>query len=701
MTDSPLSISTPLADIAAIPAGVRDGLAALRLRTVGDLVRHLPLRHEREEAESPISDAHDLVEQEGQANLSLRGTVSRVQLRRGRMTRVEVVVEDHSGSALLTFFNMPWLARRIHPGQVGIAEGRGKLHGPVLQLANPKWTPIDEEIPTAAREGRIRPIYPAREDLPSNRIEQAVEAVLDASLPQIPETLPQSYRDAHDLMSLAECYRAMHRPADLEEPRRARRRLALEELLVMQLAVAMRRHRWRHTVSAPTLPSLPEVDRRIRERMPFAYTPGQNAAVAEIAADLAATVPMNRLLQGDVGSGKTAVALHAMLLAAAAGRQAILMAPTELLAEQHHRVMQRLLAHSDVEISLLVGGLPAAIRRSRLERLAAGEIDLVVGTHALLSEGVAFGNLGLVVIDEQHRFGVSQRKVLREHRGADGTRPHVLVMTATPIPRTLSLTLLGDLDVTTIPDRPPGRSLPATRVVASRQREEVFAYLRTRIESGEQCYVVVPAIEEGDAGLKAVSTELDRLRDGAFRDLVVEGLHGRMPTEEREAVMERFRAGEIHVLVATVVIEVGVDVPNATLMAIEQAERFGLAQLHQLRGRVARSERRGLCVCIADATTPDAEARMEAIASTDDGFRIAELDLEIRGPGELFGARQSGLAPLRVADLRTDLDLLAAARRDARAWIERSPDLAEPDEAALRRKVMTLYGDVLGLVEVA
>ncbi|MGA1057853.1 MAG: ATP-dependent DNA helicase RecG [Phycisphaerales bacterium] len=699
--DSTITLATPLASVRAIPAAVAKSLATLDVHTVGELVRHLPMRHEQEEAESSIADARQLVESGSTANLSLRGTIASVRMRHGRMTRVEATLEDDSGSALMTFFNMPWLAKRLHPGQAGIAEGKGKLHGPVLQIVNPRWTPFEEATPLAAREHRIRPVYPGREDLPSERIAKAVEAILEPALAQIVDALPETYRRERELPPLPECYRRMHRPTDRDEPLAARRRLAFEELLLMQLAVAMRRHQWRSTAKAPVFPRSAEIDARIAARIPFALTTGQRKAIDEIAADLATEFPMNRLLQGDVGSGKTAVAADAMLRAVAAGRQAMLIAPTEILAEQHERVLKAMLAESEVEIALLTGNLSAPVRRERLERLADGRLDLVVGTHALLGDAVAFHDLGLVVIDEQHRFGVSQRAALRSHRGKHGEVPHVLVMTATPIPRTLSMTLLGDLDVTTISDRPPGRSLPATRVVGPDKRDDVYAYLRKRIEQGEQAYVVVPAIEEGDAGTAAVSTHAAFLADGPWRGLRIEGIHGRMPAAERDAVMEKFRAKELDALVATIVIEVGVDVPNATLMAIEHAERFGLAQLHQLRGRVARSERRGLCVCIAEATTNEAQARMEAIASTDDGFRIAELDLLIRGPGEMFGARQSGLAPLRVADLERDRDLLALARRDARAWIERSPRLDRADEAALRRKVLATYGDALGLSDVA
>jgi ATP-dependent DNA helicase RecG len=703
MPDPPSTLhpDTPLAEVEGIGAPLAGRLLGAGLCSVGDLLRHLPLRYEEELAEQSIAESVALLESQDRANLALRGTIATVRARAGGRSRVEAVLEDESGSLLLTWFNAPWLARRLHPGQEGIAEGVARRYGPMAQIVNPRWVPIRPGEAPPPREARIRPVYPAREELPSPQIEKAVQAVLERALPQLREGLPEWLRLRHELPEIRECYRRLHRPQTLEEPAAARRRLAFEELLLMQLAVAMRREQWRRTAKAPALPASAELLERIERRLPFALTPGQRQAIGEIAADLASTTPMNRLLQGDVGSGKTAVAAAAMLIAVAAGRQAVLIAPTEILAEQHARVLSQLLQGSEVRTGLLVGAMPAAARRELLAELAAGTLPLVVGTHALLSEGVALREPGLLVIDEQHRFGVSQRAALREHRGRGGERPHVLVMTATPIPRTLSLTLLGDLDTTTIKDRPPGRQSPATRVVPPSRRPEVHRYLRGRIEKGEQAFVVVPAIDEGDLGLAAVSTELASLREGAWQGLRVEGVHGRMPAEERDEIMERFRRGELDAIVATVIVEVGIDVPNATLMAIEHAERFGLAQLHQLRGRTARGARRGLCVAIAEPVTPEAEARMRAFAETDDGFRIAELDLEIRGPGEIFGERQSGMAPLRVADLRSDLPLLAVARAEARAWIEASPGLARPEEQAIRRKVFSLYGEVMGLVEVA
>ena len=408
---------------------------------------------------------------------------------------------------------------------------------------------------------------------------------------------------------------------------------------------------------------------------------------------------MNRLLQGDVGSGKTAVALYAMLLTAAHGHQAVLLAPTELLAEQHHASIQRMLEGSNVNIDLLTGTLPASERKSLLERITNGESNILVGTHALLSDSIAFNNLGLVIIDEQHRFGVEQRSRLRKP-DSEGRIPHVLVMTATPIPRTLSLTVFGDLDVTVIQHRPPGRQPVISRVVAPEQSDRVYGFLAERISAGEQGYIVVPAVDESELGLKDVGSHSAMLANGPLRNATIDVIHGRLDRNERERIMNAFREGRTDVLVATVVIEVGVDVPNATTMIIEHAERFGLAQLHQLRGRVGRGNARSVCAFISEPTTQEGIQRLEAISSTEDGFKIAELDLGIRGPGELFGARQSGLPPFKVADLIKDLDLLRMARTDADAWIERDPRLEAANAHTVRELLMKKYGPALGLGDV-
>jgi ATP-dependent DNA helicase RecG len=454
------------------------------------------------------------------------------------------------------------------------------------------------------------------------------------------------------------------------------------------------------------------IDRHIRDRFPFPLTKAQNRVVRELAADLGQAKPMNRLVQGDVGSGKTVVALYALLLAAAERKQGALMAPTELLAEQHYASITRMLKGSNVHIALLTGGRSAA-RQEVTDAIERGDIDIVVGTQALLTESVRFNELAVVVVDEQHRFGVLQRAAFRERNVAaaqtqDGRQhsPHYLVMTATPIPRTLSLTIFGDLDVSTIDQLPPGRSPIVTRVVRTAQSDEVYRYLQTRLERGEQAYVVLPAIDsnEGDDGngLKNVQDHVKMLEGRLGAAHCVAAVHGRLSREERDAVMEQFRSGAVQVLVATTVIEVGIDVPNATVMIVEHAERFGLSQLHQLRGRVGRGTdgRKSLCVFISDPTTEDGEARLKAIAGTTDGFKIAEADLEIRGMGDFFGTRQHGMPPLRVAVIPQDMDLLQLAKRDAEAVVAEDATLTSPRWATVRKLLLRQYGDALGLIDV-
>ncbi len=564
--------------------------------------------------------------------------------------------------------------------------------------------------------------------------------MLDRALPLIADHLDARYRAERGLLELAEAYRLIHRPSDDEQAAAARRRLAYDELLMLQLAVQMKRAERIAGTQSPALALTPKIDKAIRARFPFALTPAQDRVVREIASDLQKPTPANRLIQGDVGSGKTVVALYAMLMSVAGKHQAALMAPTELLAEQHMIGISRMLAGSSVRIALLTGSLAARERTSLLARIAKGDVDLIIGTHALLTETVRFHSLAAIIIDEQHRFGVHQRAALRS-KGDDASArplsPHTLVMTATPIPRTLALTLFGDLDVSTIDELPPGRKKIATRVVSPASRHDVYAYLAKRIDQGDQAYVVVPAIdsdaEEGIEGLRVgigegtggsrdhgiEGTEADSnaiaplqtslrsvaqvasdLARGPLKGKRIGQVHGRLKREDRERVMDAFRRGEIDCLVATTVIEVGVDVPNANVIVIEDAERFGLAQLHQLRGRVGRAGKSSVCILIGAPITEGAEARLSAIARMTDGFKLAERDFELRGFGDVIGLRQSGLPPFKVVDLSKDLDLLTLAKRDAEATVGTSPTLSAPAHALLRRRVLRAHGKWIGLADV-
>ncbi|MCX5640690.1 MAG: ATP-dependent DNA helicase RecG [Planctomycetota bacterium] len=701
MKNIELRPSTPIEAFPGVGPQVGQSFRHLGLATAGDLLRHFPMRYEHDRGERTVAELIELCERGESPVAALRVEVASVRHTPRPKPRSEATFEDDTGTVRAVWFHAPWMRQKLHPGGKGVIQGQAKLRGKYLELTNPRWEP-EGAVEAAPRSERLRPIYPASEEIGSAQIERAMVPALAGLLSQVEDPLPAEYRASRALPPLSECYRRMHAPVDMDEQREARRRLAFEELLLLQLGVMMKKRQMREGAKAPSVPVTAAVDARIRSRFPFVFTSEQDRACAEIAGDIAGVIPMNRLLQGDVGSGKTAVALYGMLAAVAAGGQAAIVAPTELLAEQHGASISRFLAGSDVRVELLTGSLGAAARRAALERIASGESQIAVGTHALLLEGAVFRNLSLAVIDEQHRFGVEQRAAMRAKVArATGEVPHILVMTATPIPRTLSLTVFGDLDVSVIRTRPAGRQPVTTKVVGRDKETEVYAYLRTRIDGGEQCYVVVPAVEESATGLKDADGTARALSAGVFAGLRIGVVHGQLARDDREATMDAFRRGEIDVLVATVVIEVGVDVANASLMVIEHADRFGLAQLHQLRGRVGRGERKSLCVFIGEPITDDARKRLDAISGTDDGFEIAELDLAIRGPGELFGSRQSGLPPFKVADLVHDMELLRLARRDAKDWIERDGDLSAPEHRLLRRKLMHSYGGALGLADVA
>lgn len=702
MTQTPQpSLTDSIDAIAGVGPRMAKAFATLGIRTIEDLLWHVPLRYELDRAGSSIDEAEEIVGHGAEAgeNIAVIGTLAAIRSTPGRSPRIEATLDDGTGTIRLIWFNAGWMRRKLRPGMTLSAEGRASRFKGYLQLTNPTWTILGDAEPFEERTEGFRPIYPATEELPSRKIATIIESILEDATARVTEPLSEAMRTHHALPPLGRAFRMVHQPSDLDEVETARRRLAFDELLLLQLGVMLKRQHLRSSLSAPSFPLTDAIHTRIIKRFPFELTSDQANACGEIARDLGSTIPMNRLLQGDVGAGKTVVALSGMLLAAAYSAQAVLLAPTELLAEQHHASITHMLSGSDVSVELLTGTLTARERGSLRDRIASGACSLLVGTHAVLSEDISFHNLGFVIIDEQHRFGVEQRARLRRPN-SDGVVPHVLVMTATPIPRTLSLTLFGDLDVTVIRHLPPGRQPIATRVVDPADSEKVYSFLAERVRSGEQGYVVVPAVDESELGLKNVHSHLETLASGPLHDATLAVLHGRMNRAEREEVMARFRAGTIDVLVATVVIEVGVDVANASMMVVEHAERFGLAQLHQLRGRVGRGTARSVCAFIGEPTTEDGRKRLEAIAETNDGFKIAELDLAIRGPGELFGARQSGMPPLRVANLVDDLDLLGLARRDAIEWIERDPHLREPSSKEAKRLVLSRYGTALGLGDV-
>jgi ATP-dependent DNA helicase RecG len=662
----------------------------LGVETVGDLLDYFPRDYQFEAGELPIDQ---LVP--GQI-ATARGEVVAVDYINGRPARFEATLDDGTGKLALAWFNSAFLRRMIHPGDLLQVQGMVKMFRNLPQMAQAKWTKIETDagVDTASR---LRPVYPASVKLSSEVIGDLIDQNLDAAVDGITEWFPPQLLAKRRLIGRRDAYRLIHRPGSLDDAAAARRRLVYDELMVMQLGLGIGKRLREGRITAPVLRTDKTLDRRIRRRFKFTLTPGQDQAIWQILHDLKSGRPMNRLLQGDVGSGKTVVAVYAMLTAVANKMQATLLAPTEVLAEQHFVTLSNMLAETGVKVGLFTGRTKRKTGKADLPALADGSIHLAVGTQALLQADIEFANLGLVVVDEQHKLGVQQRAVLKGKAFA----PHYLVMTATPIPRTLALSYFADFDVSSINELPPGRQPIDTRLVRSRQAGAMYEFVRTQIEKGRQAYIVLPKIDDdgSDTG-KSVMAELDRLGRGPLTGLRLAALHGQMSADEKQAVMLCFRDRKTDVLIATTVIEVGIDVPNATVMVIGDADKFGLSQLHQLRGRVGRGTELSYCLLMSDATGEPAQSRLKAMTETTDGFEIAELDLALRGPGEFFGTRQHGLPAFKLADLSQEMALLQDARDDAVALLAADPKLADPVHAPLRAALRKQIGDDLGLAQV-
>jgi ATP-dependent DNA helicase RecG len=654
-------------------------LARLGIETIRDLLLHLPRRHEDRRNPTPL--AH-LVPDGEQAALVRIESCRIARTRRG-LTLVRAGIVDQSGTAHAVWFNQPYLAQRLTRGLQVSLYGRVERTGRGVQFVAPEIEILDPDA-EAWNVGRLVPVYPATEGLPQRALRALMREALAGHAEGLPDALPPAVRAAHRLPELGAALWAAHFPDDEATAVHARRRLAFEELFVLQIGILRQRARLQATPRGAVYASGGGLLARFLASLPFSLTRAQRRAIDEILEDLRRPSPMNRLLQGDVGSGKTAVAAAALVRCVEGGFQGALMAPTEILAEQHFLTLDRLVSPLGVDVRLLVGGMDAGARTPALAMVRAGAPGIVVGTHALLEERVVFERLGLAVVDEQHRFGVMQRSRLRDK----GRAPDVLVMTATPIPRTLVLTVYGDLDVSVLDELPPGRTPVVTHVRPRGARPSVYAYVRDQASAGRQAFVVCPLIEESDTLQVRSAVELAReLEAGPLAGLRVDVLHGRLPAAQKAARMEALRAGRIDVLVATTVIEVGIDVPNASLMIIEDADRYGLAQLHQLRGRVGRGAAKSHCVLIADPATEEGRRRLEVMRRTTDGFVIAQEDLRLRGPGEVLGVRQHGIGGLRIADPLTDLALLEEAKTAAAAVLAADPELAGEEAAVLAAAV--------------
>jgi ATP-dependent DNA helicase RecG len=653
-----------------------EAAAQAGIASIWDLLLRFPRRH-RDLQVRPLAEIAP--GETGTAVVEVLGAQPR-PFRKRRLTIVGVKVGDGSGHLRATWFNQPWVAAKLTPGVRLLVTGKRSERG----LAVNQWELIgaggEEEAEQEAEPGgSFVPVHPATEDLPPRRIREWAEQAVEWA-PNAIEGLPAELRFRRGLCAVADALRAVHFPQSEAELAGARRRLAFEELFLHQAVLATRKRRHRSARPAPRFGAAGEPVGRWLESLPFEPTGDQRLALADVDADLDRGEPMQRLLMGEVGSGKTVVAVYAMLRALEAGHQAVLMAPTETLAEQHALTLDRLLGAEATPFTLLTGATPAATRRRALEQLASGELGLAVGTHALIEPTVRFARLGLVVVDEQHRFGVEQRRAL-DSKGVEGMAPHVLHMTATPIPRTLSLTAYGDLDTTALHQLPAGRQPVATRLVAEDEREGAYEFIRARLREGRQAFVVCPLVSESEKQPgKAAEVEAERLRAGELRGFELGVLHGQMHSAQKAEVMAAFAAGETDVLVATTVIEVGIDVGNATVMVIEGAERFGVSQLHQLRGRVGRGDHASVCLLFPEEAGELARRRLHAVADENDGFKLAEVDLELRGEGEILGTRQSGLPRFAVASLPEDGPQLLEARDEVLALLRRYGSL---EDAAL------------------
>ena len=657
--------------------------AALGIETLEDLICHFPRGYEDRTRILTISQLEPDVPACFRA--TVMSTPRTAHIRKG-LDVTKVTVADHSGRLNLTFFNRKFSTDQLRYGEEYIFYGA--LQGDYMgySMTSPDFEPVNAAAITTRR---VLPIYPLTAGLTNAAMLRAVrQALAVCDVPR--EILPESVRQRYGILPAERAYYAIHEPTSMQEAEQAKKRLIFEEFFVFSAGLSL----MRAARVAKRIPPYRALElQAFYAALPFALTGAQSRAISEIAADFAKGMPMNRLVQGDVGSGKTMVAAAAAYLAVKNGHQAALMAPTEILAEQHYNTLSRLLTPLGIRVSLLTGSLTPKQKAQTRAAIENGQTDLVVGTHALVTDTTVFHDLGLVIADEQHRFGVAQRSRLAEK----GSGVHLLVMSATPIPRTLALIMYGDLEVSILDELPPGRQQTETFLVNESYRARLNGFIRRQVAEGHQCFVVCPAVEESDGmDLKAATVWAETLQKTVFPDLKVALLHGQMKGAEKDAIMSGFAGGDGDVLVATTVIEVGVDVPNATLMVIEDADRFGLSQLHQLRGRVGRGSAKSYCVLVSRTKNPDTRARMKAFCATTDGFRIAEEDLKMRGPGDFFGSRQSGLPVFRVASLSCDLQTLKQAQEASVQWIEQEGTADTPESKALRARIGALFARTHG-----
>ncbi len=668
-------------------------LQRLEIRRAMDLLFFFPRSYEEV---APLQRVGDFEEN---LRVSFIGVVTEIDERisqSGKHMLGAVVAAEGGGFVRLLWFNQPFRKNDVRPGVRLMATGVLKSTVLNWEIMQPQIVALGpNEVPP---EQKPLPIYALTDGLKQPMIREMLQQNVPCLLPLVEEVLPEPLRRRMEVPTLHEALHDIHLPPDMEAVLRAQKRFKLQELLVLQLAIGLQRRGREKVAKAPICEASGKIHARILNRLPFALTGDQQRAVEDIGRDMSSDRPMNRLLQGDVGSGKTLVAQYAMLLCVAHGYQAALMAPTEVLARQHMHTLNKSLASSRVRVALLTGGLGRRDRANLLAAVADGSVDLIIGTQALLSTELAFKNLGLVIVDEQHKFGVMQRAQLR----GDQSQPHYLVLSATPIPRTIAMTAFGDLDVSTIREKPPGRAAVHTYLGSEATIASWWRFVDQQIEAGRQAYVIAPRVSESET-TEIASAEgfFEQLRIGPFSHRRLGLMHGRMDGLEKESVLSDFASGKTQLLIATTVVEVGIDVPNATVMTILDADRLGLSQLHQLRGRISRGTHAGfVCAMVSKGCNPDDNDRLKAFEASDDGFYLAETDLKMRGPGDLLGTQQHGLAPLRVADLATDGDLVTLAREVAREILNESPDLTDPALAKIVRQTLSRYGKSMQLSDI-
>jgi ATP-dependent DNA helicase RecG len=691
-TQAGFDLSMPVQFLKGVGPARAKIFAQLGVETVGDLLEYFPRDW------NFVPEPTKISQMKPNDTVTVFGMIESTDYQSYRRQPLfEAMISDETGVCRIVWFHGGYLQSQFEPGQVIMISGKVTLYKHQLQFTNPKFFIVDEEHPSSA-DYFSGGIYPACKGLTSRQIKRIIAPVLEHLDDLVSEVYDKEFLKKVELIRRKDAFAWIHLPPDEEKLSHAKRRLKYDELFLMQLGLALRRYKVQHFSKAVPCVCSDRIDSRIRRLFPFLLTEDQNACISEIAADMGRSEPMNRLLQGDVGSGKTVVALFAALLAVANKMQVAIMAPTEILAGQHFISIERYLKNSSVKRVLITGGLTGGKRSELLNTISSGEIDIVVGTVALLQADIEFQSLGLVVIDEQHKFGVAQRAQLRKQ-----TTPHCLVMTATPIPRTLAMTAFGDLDVSVIRHSPPGRGTVITRWVSRHDRRKAYEFIRERLKARKQAYFVYPRITavEQASDVKAATDEWEQLSKKVFPEFNVGLLHGRMPSAKKQQVMAEFRSRKIDVLVSTVVVEVGVDVPNATIMVIEGADRFGLAQLHQLRGRIGRSDAKSYCFLFAETDNETAQNRLEIMTRSNDGFEIAEHDLRLRGPGEMFSTRQHGLPDLKIANIVDDFDLLVMARKNAFEMVSKDPMLRQAEHKNIRRALLAKFGDAIGLADVA